>query len=109
MVFLYVHDFFEGSIKDFNKAIQLNPNYAKAYYQRSIMIHPLSYDKAISGLSKVINLEPNNGEAFLLRGTYKLFKNKGINNESSYQDFKKAYALGKEEAYGMMVEYCMSN
>jgi Flp pilus assembly protein TadD len=50
---------------DFNKAIELDPNYAEAYNNRGVAWdHKGDYDKAIADFNKAIELDPNNAEAY---------------------------------------------
>jgi len=60
----------------YNKAIDINPNLAAAYYNRGL-IYPErgekkykegDYDGAIADYTEVINLRPNDDTAYLNRG-----------------------------------------
>ncbi len=59
----------EESIRDYNKAIELNPNYINAYFNRGVV-----YGKqkkivdAIRDYTKAIELNPNYTNAYINRG-----------------------------------------
>ncbi len=59
------------ALKEFSRAIELNPNYSLAYERRSNAYAGLKEDdKAMSDLNKAIELDPNNGSAYLDRGNF---------------------------------------
>jgi tetratricopeptide (TPR) repeat protein len=63
---------YEESIADFDKAIELNPNYVKAWGNRGIAKGNLQKHKeAISDFDKAIELNPNFSEALSNRGAAK--------------------------------------
>ncbi|MGD8372584.1 MAG: tetratricopeptide repeat protein, partial [Syntrophobacterales bacterium] len=65
-------------IEYFSKAIELNPNLAKAYEKRAIhYYYQRKYDKAINDYSKLIELEPLEADAHRMRGMTYLRKQKG--------------------------------
>ncbi|GAH96835.1 unnamed protein product, partial [marine sediment metagenome] len=54
---------------DFAKAIQLNPKYANAYYNRGIAYGELrQHTKAVSDYTRAIELDPKYTEAYYNRG-----------------------------------------
>jgi len=59
----------QGAIEDLSKAIQLNPNYAEAYYNRGILRY-VSGDKqgAIADFNEVLRINPNLFQAYVNRG-----------------------------------------
>ena len=64
-----VRDNYNPAIEDFNKAIELNPNYAEAYSNRGLVYAKKGdYDRAIEDLNKAIELDPNYAEAYNNRG-----------------------------------------
>ena len=64
-------DDYLGAIADYDKAIELDPNYAAAYNNRGCTYDALKqYDKAIADCNKSIELDPNNAAyAYDSRGT----------------------------------------
>jgi tetratricopeptide (TPR) repeat protein len=56
---------FDDAIKDFDHALQLNPNSTDAFYQRgSIYGHQRNYDRAIRDYDQAIHLDPNLAKVF---------------------------------------------
>jgi tetratricopeptide (TPR) repeat protein len=78
-------------MSDYNKAIEVNPKYAKAYYNRG-----LAYGKsgqhiiAISDLNKAIEVNPKFAEAYKDRGVAYAFLEK---TEEAKKDLLKAVEL----------------
>jgi len=63
---------FNGSIKDFTKAIALNPNYADAYWGRGIAKFNLQdFNNAIADFTKAIELKSDNALVMLLSYLYR--------------------------------------
>ena len=64
---------FSGAIADFSKAIEINPRYAKAYYNRGTIKgrYLEDYDGAISDYSKSIEINPRYADAYINRGIAK--------------------------------------
>jgi tetratricopeptide (TPR) repeat protein len=63
---------YEGAIQDFTKAIELNPNYAKAYGNRGNAKQTLGdFKGAIEDYNKVLELKPNDALAYVNRGKAK--------------------------------------
>ena len=59
---------FNGAIKLFDEAIELNPQNAQAWYRRSSAYHLLKqYNLAIKDCDKAIELNPNYYDAYFLR------------------------------------------
>jgi len=60
---------YREAIEDFNKAIELKPDYGQAYYNRGNAYYDLGiYNKAIEDFSKSIKINPKFSEAYLNRG-----------------------------------------
>ena len=59
---------FNQAISDANKAIQLNPNFAKAYHNRGVTYAMMdNFNQAISDANKAIQLNPNYNAAYQFR------------------------------------------
>jgi tetratricopeptide (TPR) repeat protein len=64
----YLHDY-QGAIRDYNRAIQLSPNFAKAYYLRGRARAQLKDDLgAKAEFDEAIRLKPDFAEAYESRG-----------------------------------------
>jgi len=63
---------YQGAIKEFDKAIYINPKYAEAFYSRGALKGRLGdYRWAIEDYSKAIEINPEYEEAYLWRGVAK--------------------------------------
>jgi outer membrane protein OmpA-like peptidoglycan-associated protein len=86
------------AINMFTAAIELDPNYAAAYFHRgkAYRIYEISATKeSIDDFSRVIALEPKNAEAYYQRGLVNVYV---INNEEAKSDMITAAGLGHEGA-----------
>ena len=62
-------DDYNKAIADYNKAIEIDPNYAAAYNNRAIIWRKKGeYNKAIADHNKAVELNPNYAEAYHNRG-----------------------------------------
>ena len=90
---------YREAIQDYNKVIELNPNFVNAYYNRGIAKFNLQdYREAIQDYNKVIELNPNYADAYYSRGNA---KGKLQDYRGAIQDFNKAIQLNPKlaEAY----------
>jgi tetratricopeptide (TPR) repeat protein len=79
-----------GALSDFNRAIELDPNYSAAYFSRGLVLRrQADYDGAISDFTKAIELNPI-AEAYLDRGAAS--KDKG-DRDGAIADYTKAIEL----------------
>ena len=63
---------YAGAILDFNKAIELNPEYVRAYYERGRTQARLgNYDGAIASCTQALEMDPDDADAYYGRGTIK--------------------------------------
>src|ERR1700751_1582130 len=52
---------YDGAISDYNKAIELNPHYAEAYYKRgNVKKNIKDYTGALADYTKSIEIKPDN-------------------------------------------------
>ena len=65
---------YQGALKDFNKVIELDPNYKKPYFRRAGVYEKLNEkEKALSDYTKYINLNPSDvSNAYNNRGNVKM-------------------------------------
>lgn len=90
---------YSEAIEQFNKAIEMRPNYAEAYnLKANAYIQNGQFNEAVSLLDYAINLKPNYRDAYLNKGTA-LFSMKKI--EDSITQYKKAIDIDPNyhEAY----------
>ena len=82
---------YDEAIEECNKAIELDPNYALAYFNRgAAYINKGQYDLAIADCNKAIELDPNNAKAYANRAyAYKLQGKKA----EAIADFEKFITL----------------
>jgi tetratricopeptide (TPR) repeat protein len=60
---------YKEAIKEYDKAIEINPGYALAYYNRSVAYTKTKqYDKAINDCNKVLQLDPKHASSYYTRG-----------------------------------------
>jgi len=91
---------FDKAFEEFNEAIRLDPNYARAYRNRGLTYMVKGqYDQAISDYSEAIRLDPNNAWAYTKRGV--IYNVKG-QADKAIKDFTDAIRLDPNdtEAYG---------
>lgn len=85
----------QGAYDDFKLSIEINPNFIAPYYELSKMeIKRENYSNAIEYLDKAVEIVPDTGELYLLRGEA---KEKGGNYEGAKADYKKALDLNPQD------------
>jgi tetratricopeptide (TPR) repeat protein len=110
----------EESIKLYNKAIELNPTVAQAFFNRGACKgNSFDFEGAINDYDKAIELYPEYMEAYGNRGSAKIntFTSKGNldptpeQTESACEDFHKAVSLGDKTigTEDMIYLYCKKN
>jgi len=100
----YYNNDYIGAIKDFSKAIELNPKFEEAYFNRGFTKYLLGdYSGAIKDYSKAIELNPKNGNAYLGRGIANIKLNR---KKEGCLDLSKAGEMGFKEAYELIRELC---
>ncbi|HEY9610345.1 tetratricopeptide repeat protein, partial [Allocoleopsis sp.] len=84
----------DAALADYEKAISLNPNSARAFYNRGLTRNRLNqHQSAIQDYSEAIRLQPTFAEAFYNRGLSR-FNLK--NYKEAIDDLNKAAALFKQ-------------
>ena len=59
----------DNAIKDFTKAIALEPDFADAYLKRGQVYHDKrDYKRAVLDFTKLVELKPDDAHAYVLRG-----------------------------------------
>jgi tetratricopeptide (TPR) repeat protein len=86
-----LHDY-KGAIKDFDKAIELKPEYVEAYINRGLA-KSLSGDiqGGIEDIDKALSIDPHYKDAYAMRG---IVENKMGDKQGAVLDMKKAEELG---------------
>ena len=81
------HESCEDAIEDYTKAIEIDPNYHFAYFNRARVKYELGdYQGAIDDYSKIIEINPNHAFAYSNRARV---KRKLGDNEGADEDDKK--------------------
>jgi tetratricopeptide (TPR) repeat protein len=94
------------AVELYTKAIQLNPNYTEAYFNRGIaLVKLLDYSDAVDDFSKTIELNPKYKIAYFYRGCYKIYAKQ--DKDSACADLQKAFEMGykKKRVQQYMVRY----
>ena len=90
-------------LADFNKAIDLAPDFAYTYYNRGNVLSQLKdYRAAIVSYNEAIDLEPNLAEAYYNRGLTYIFLGE---NARGVADLSKAGELGLYNAYNLIKRF----
>ncbi len=86
----------DGALKDFSKAIELNPSFAKSYNNKAVLEGNLNnHESAIKDYNKAIELDTTWAEAYANRG---LEKNYTEDYLGALEDFNKAIKLKPDDA-----------
>ena len=91
---------YDAAIADYTKAIQIDPKYADAYYNRGNVYSKQKgdYDAAIADYNKAIRIDPKSpksADVYSNRGT--TYENKG-DHDAAITDFNKAIQIKPDDA-----------
>lgn len=82
---------YKEAVADYDRAINLTPSLADAYYNRGLAMHKLGNDaEAIGDFNKTLDIDPNYGLAYVGRG---VSEDKLKEYESAISDWEKAIEL----------------
>ena len=91
---------FEMVMRDYDKVIELDPNFVYAYYNRAnVNCIQKNYDLAIRDYTRAIEIYPDFAEALFNRGLVYLYQGK---NELGIADLSKAGEMGIVGAYNIL-------
>jgi tetratricopeptide (TPR) repeat protein len=103
---------YEESLVELNKAIEIEPQFAKAYYNRGLTYYYLAdeekwnseewknqINKAILDFNKVIELKPDAFEPYFQRG-YIYYES--VDYDAAIQDFSRAIALNPKDEWSFL-------
>jgi tetratricopeptide (TPR) repeat protein len=97
-------DKYQKSLADFTKAIQLEPDFAFAYYNRAYVKYKLNdFRGAVDDYNYAIRINPDFTDAYYNRGLLLFCLYDKID---ACEDFSKAGELGLTEAYLVIKKYC---
>ena len=95
---------YQGAISDYTKAIDIDPNYSIAYFNRGVVKSKLKdYYGAISDYNKAIEHNPNHRNSYINRGIAK--ENIG-DLEGACLDWQKAANIGHKDAKIWVEKQC---
>jgi tetratricopeptide (TPR) repeat protein len=98
---------FNKAIVNFDKAIEINPQYLEAYYYRgSIKFFLKDYSGALIDFDKTIEIDPNDGEFYYQRALAKLLIG---DKNGACLDWEKALKLNHSMAEIMIEAFCKKN
>ena len=93
-----------GAIADYNKAIEINPNYDSAYVNRGATKMTLkNYYGALADYNKAIEINPSDGTYYTVRGW---IKNILGDFKLACNDFRKGSYLGDKVGTKAFERYC---
>jgi len=95
---------YEKALSDFNKAIQLEPTFAFAYYNRAYVKYELmDLNGAVKDYNNVIQTNPDLADAYFNRGLLLVCLKDRMD---ACEDFSKAGELGLTQSYKIIKKYC---
>jgi tetratricopeptide (TPR) repeat protein len=95
---------YEAALKDFNKAIEIDPRSVEAYNNRGIVLGIMgNHYRAIQDFNMAIDLKPFDSEAYKSRGVSKLYLQQ---KEAGCLDLAKAEQMGFPGTTELIEEFC---
>ena len=95
---------YNGALKDFDKAIELNPGYTLAYNNRGIIKGIKGeLEAALEDFNKALEYEPEYRDGYYNRGNVKYYLEW---RQEACMDWQKAAALGSAQAEKILNKYC---
>src|SRR4030095_3832082 len=102
----YENKDFTGALNEYNKAVEISPDFAEAYYHRGRAYTELNdFSSAINEYTKTINLNPNHEKAYINRG---FIYNETKEYSKAISDFQKGVEINPNSIngyYNMGVAY----
>lgn len=90
------------AMNDFNRAIELSPEYVPAYVERALVYYEnKDYDAACQDYDTIIKLDSGNADAYFRRGACNYYKNE---LESAVEDLEQAIKLRPEHPGAYLVK-----
>ncbi len=100
----YAEHSYDEIIKDYNRVIELDPDFPFAYFNRAyVLIMNDDFQGGIKDLTRAIELKPDFAEAYFNRGLINIYLQ---NISSGCEDLSQAGELGLKEAYNAIYQYC---
>jgi tetratricopeptide (TPR) repeat protein len=101
----YNHGDISGAVADYNRAVELNPGYAKAYNNRAIVRASALKDMqgALRDFDRAIEIDPAYADAYLGRGTAWLYLH---DLNAACRDWNSARSLGNVQAARLIGLHC---
>lgn len=100
----FIQGDFQGAIADYNQALRIDPNFAKAYNNRGLAKYYLKdYAGAIADFNQAIRIDPNLAQACNNWGIVKIMSN---DRWGGCADLSRAISLGNQLASKNYQQYC---
>ncbi|HTA82970.1 MAG TPA: tetratricopeptide repeat protein [Bacteroidia bacterium] len=95
---------YQSALNDFTKIIQMEPDFAPAYYNRAFVKYKLQdFNGAIDDYNMALQIDPDMPDAYYNRGLLLFCLSEKVN---ACQDFSKAGEMGITDAYTLIKLYC---
>jgi tetratricopeptide (TPR) repeat protein len=91
-------------LADYNKALDLNPDLAVAYYNRAnLKVKAQNYDGALYDYDRALKLDPEFADAYYNMALVLIYRQ---NSDKACQALSKAGELGLQKSYLVIKRYC---